>query len=138
MGIPRAMARPRSMARGESMLQMDVSSGSQKDARCSERSGRDDDDCSTNSRSDSETSLLTNICGDHEDGASCDVSERSARRSRVRKQVSWYAGHPAALMPTPDELTEVSLLERFRTRPLYPTLTVAAVCIYCAWISRRR
>lgn len=118
------------------MLDMDVVSGS-KDSRTSARvGGDDDDDCSTISRSASANSILTNYCGELGDAAECDVAAASSRR---RRRVSWYDGHPSALMPTPDEFPhEVSLLERLRARPLYSTLTVAAVCFYCAWISRRR
>merc|ERR1719201_1996554 len=122
------------------MLDLDVAAGSQKDELLFTpgRSRRDDDDCSTISRSASETSLLTNLCGDNEDAASCDVGAPSSRR---RRRVSWYEGHPAALMPTPDDVQDrlqVRLLERLCASPFYPTLTVAAVCFYCAWMSRRR
>merc|ERR1719453_1239355 len=129
------MVRPRCMARGESMLDIDVAAGS-KGSLSPGRSDRDRDECSTLSRSGSQESLLTNVCGDHEDGEPCDMPA-----PRRRRRVSWYDGHPAALMPTPDEVAhdrlQVSLLERMRARPLYPTLTVAAVCFYCAWVSRR-
>lgn len=135
------MVRPRCMARGESMLDMDVCYGSQKDPLSSERASRENggaDDCSTLSRSASDASLLTNVCGDNDDAASCDVAAPYSRRRRRR--VSWYDGHPAALMPTPDDVQDclqVRLLERLCASPLYPTLTVAAVC-FCAWMSRRR